>query len=237
VELSRDSTSVWDTPSWDEHLIKLGRGKDGNKDDREWIFGALRYRSGSNADAQIAFCLLAQTTPERTAHQLAPMFTVSQVPLACQPALTSAAMDGYNAVIFAYGQTASGKTHTLTGSPAEPGIIPLSIADLFAQIRSTPDREFLLRASYLELYNETIIDLLSPEPGRELSLSEGKKKGDVIINGLTEMAVRTEEEVKRLLRMGEDRRKVGGTDWNARSSRSHCVFRIVSAQVETRIRV
>lgn len=39
VELSRDSTSVWDTPSWDQHLIKLGRGKDGNKEDREWIFG------------------------------------------------------------------------------------------------------------------------------------------------------------------------------------------------------
>jgi centromeric protein E len=79
----------------------------------------------------------------------------------------------------------------------------------------------------LELYNESIIDLLSPDIGRELTLSEGKKKGEVVINGLTEMAVRTEEEVTRLLKMGEDRRKVGGTDWNARSSRSHCVFRIV----------
>lgn len=137
-------------------------------------------------------------------------------------------MEGFNAVIFAYGQTASGKTFTLTGSPQSPGIIPLSISDLFAGIRSTPDREFLLRASYLELYNETIIDLLSPEVGRELSLSEGKKKGEIVINGLTEMAVRTEEEVRRLLRLGEDRRKVGGTDWNARSSRSHCVFRVVS---------
>jgi len=136
-------------------------------------------------------------------------------------------MEGYNAVIFAYGQTASGKTFTLTGSPSNPGIIPLAITDLFAQIRSTPDREFLLRASYLELYNETIIDLLSTEPGRELSLSEGRKKGEVVINGLTEMAVRTEEEVRRLLKMGEDRRKVGGTDWNQRSSRSHCVFRMV----------
>ena len=137
-------------------------------------------------------------------------------------------MEGFNAVIFAYGQTASGKTFTLTGSPSNPGIIPLSIADLFAQIRSTPDREFLLRASYLELYNESILDLLSPGVSRELSLSEGKKKGEVVVNGLTECAVRTEEEVRRLLRMGEDRRKVGGTDWNQRSSRSHCVFRIVS---------
>lgn len=134
-------------------------------------------------------------------------------------------MEGYNAVIFAYGQTASGKTFTLTGAPHSPGIIPLAVADLFQQIRSTPDREFLLRASYLELYNETIIDLLSPD-GRELTLSEGRRRGEVVINGLTECGVRTEDEVRRLLRMGEERRKVGGTDWNARSSRSHCVFRM-----------
>lgn len=148
-----------------------------------------------------------------------------------------AAMEGFNAVIFAYGQTASGKTFTLTGSPSSPGIIPLSISDLFSGIRSTPDREFLLRASYLELYNETIIDLLSPEIGRELTLSEGKKKGEIVINGLTEMAVRTEEEVRRLLKLGEDRRKVGGTDWNARSSRSHCVFRVVSGRSPAPTRV
>lgn len=139
-------------------------------------------------------------------------------------------MEGFNAVIFAYGQTASGKTFTLTGSPSAPGIIPLAIADLFALIRRTPDREFLLRASYIELYNEAIIDLLSGQNGQglqELSLREGKK-GDVVINGLTECGVRTEEDVRGLLRVGENNRKVGQTDWNARSSRSHCVFRIVS---------
>jgi centromeric protein E len=136
-------------------------------------------------------------------------------------------MEGFNALIFAYGQTASGKTHTLSGSPSEPGIIPLSIRDLFAQIRSSPDREFLLRASYLELYNEALLDLLSTD-GKELSLSEGKKKGEVVVNGLTEIAVRTEEDVKRLLSVGEENRSVGRTDWNSRSSRSHCVFRLVS---------
>jgi centromeric protein E len=136
-------------------------------------------------------------------------------------------MEGYNALIFAYGQTASGKTHTLSGSPSEPGIIPLSIRDLFAQIRTSPDREFLLRASYLELYNEALLDLLSAD-GKELSLSEGKKKGEVVVNGLTECAVRTEEDVRRLLSVGEENRKVGRTDWNSRSSRSHCVFRLVS---------
>lgn len=114
----------------------------------------------------------------------------------------SGAMEGYNALIFAYGQTASGKTHTLSGSPSEPGIIPLSIRDLFALIRTSPDREFLLRASYLELYNESLLDLLSAD-GKELSLSEGKKKGEVVVNGLTECAVRTEDDVRRLLSVGE----------------------------------
>ncbi|KAK1925901.1 P-loop containing nucleoside triphosphate hydrolase protein [Papiliotrema laurentii] len=199
VEESRDSSTVWDTPSWDHHLIKLGKGREGIKDDREWIFDRILPPESDNARAYA-------TSAQAHVHS---------------------AMEGYNAVIFAYGQTASGKTHTLTGSRAEPGIIPLSISDLFAQIRGTPDREFLLRASYLELYNETILDLLSPEIGKELTLSEGKKKGEVVINGLTECAVRTEEEVRRLLQTGEDRRKVGGTDWNQRSSRSHCVFRIV----------
>lgn len=173
----------------------------------------------------------AQTTPMRTR----PLPERTSVVCSCRSSpevhLTlSAAMEGFNAVIFAYGQTASGKTFTLTGSPSAPGIIPLAVADLFAQIRRTPDREFLLRASYLELYNEAIIDLLSGQNGQglqELSLREGKK-GDVVINGLTECGVRTEEDVRGLLRIGEDNRKVGQTDWNARSSRSHCVFRIVS---------
>ncbi|TXT13257.1 hypothetical protein VHUM_00624 [Vanrija humicola] len=199
AELRADTASAWVTPSYDQRMIKLAKGRDGNRDDREWIFDKILPPDTDNARAY--------ATSAR-AH-------------------VRSAMEGFNAVIFAYGQTASGKTHTLTGQPDAPGIIPLAISDLFGQIRSTPDREFLLRASYLELYNEQIIDLLSPEVGKELSLSEGRKKGEVVINGLTECAVRTEEEIRRLLRMGEDRRKVGGTDWNQRSSRSHCVFRIV----------
>ena len=87
-------------------------------------------------------------------------------------------MDGYNSVIFAYGQTASGKTFTLvcsflplsldliylfhqSGDQEEPGIIPRAMKDVFAYIKRTPAREYLLRCSYLEIYNEAIHDLLS----------------------------------------------------------------------------
>ncbi|OCF39719.1 centromeric protein E [Kwoniella heveanensis CBS 569] len=203
VELNSDAGCVWTMPEHDQHIIKLAKGTEGMREDRDWIFDRILPPHSDNGRTY-------GTSARRHVRS---------------------AMEGYNAVIFAYGQTASGKTHTLTGSAMEPGIIPLSISDLFAQIRSTPDREFLLRASYLELYNETIFDLLSPVPGAELHLSESKK--GVVINGLTEVAVRTEQEVRKLLRSGEDRRKVGATDWNARSSRSHCVFRVT---IESRAR-
>ncbi|KAK6907889.1 hypothetical protein I203_101890 [Kwoniella mangroviensis CBS 8507] len=203
VELRSDAGSVWTMPEHDPHLLKLAKGTEGTREDRDWIFDRILPPHSDNGKVY-------GTSARRHVRS---------------------AMEGYNAVIFAYGQTASGKTHTLSGSSMEPGIIPLAISDLFSQIRSTPDREFLLRASYLELYNETIIDLLSTVPGAELHLSEGKK--GVVINGLTEVAVRSEADVKKLLRSGEDRRKVGATDWNARSSRSHCVFRIT---IESRSR-
>ncbi|WVF69082.1 hypothetical protein IAT40_003856 [Kwoniella sp. CBS 6097] len=203
IELRSDTGCVWTMPEHDQHIIKLAKGTEGMREDRDWIFDRILPPDSNNGRTY-------GTSARRHVRS---------------------AMEGYNAVIFAYGQTASGKTHTLTGSTMEPGIIPLSISDLFAQIRSTPDREFLLRASYLELYNETIFDLLSPVAGTELHLSESKK--GVVINGLTEVAVRTEQEVRKLLRAGEDRRKVGATDWNARSSRSHCVFRVT---IESRAR-
>ena len=72
-----------------------------------------------------------------------------------------AAMDGYNGTVFAYGQTGSGKTYTMTGTEADPGVITRAVKDVFHMIRENPTREFLLRVSYLEIYNETLRDLLA----------------------------------------------------------------------------
>ena len=92
-------------------------------------------------------------------------------------------MNGFNGTIFAYGQTSSGKTHTMLGTDDTPGIIPLSMSEIFDFIvkvsvhlicdpleslfsvdaTQNPEREFLLRVSYLEIYNEVIKDLLNPE--------------------------------------------------------------------------
>ena len=140
-------------------------------------------------------------------------------------------MDGYNAVIFAYGQTASGKTYTLSGDSAgeEPGIIPRSMKEVFAAIKRTPDREYLLRCSYLEIYNETIYDLLAP-PGVAAANPvqiQGGVGSDVTLSPLREEVVTSLKGVKEVLRRGEAHRRTACTDWNERSSRSHSVFRMV----------
>ncbi|KAJ7212101.1 kinesin-domain-containing protein [Mycena pura] len=137
-------------------------------------------------------------------------------------------MSGYNAVVFAYGQTASGKTYTLSGTPEEPGIIPRALRDIFAFIRATPSREYLLRCSYLEIYNETIYDLLAPGvQGKGVEIQGGGAGNEVILSGLREEVVTSLASVREVLRRGEGNRRTASTDWNERSSRSHSVFRIV----------
>ncbi|KAG0708445.1 P-loop containing nucleoside triphosphate hydrolase protein [Suillus ampliporus] len=142
-----------------------------------------------------------------------------------------AAMDGYNSVIFAYGQTASGKTFTLSGNEDQPGIIPRAMKDVFAYIRRTPSREYLLRCSYLEIYNETIYDLLAPP---SMSAAQPVQiQGSGILVPLREEVVTSLKSVKEVLERGERNRRTASTDWNERSSRSHSVFRLV---VESRER-
>ncbi|KAF5317483.1 hypothetical protein D9619_013159 [Psilocybe cf. subviscida] len=140
-----------------------------------------------------------------------------------------AAMEGYNAVIFAYGQTASGKTFTLSGDEEEPGIIPRAMRDVFGFIKRTPEREYLLRCSYLEIYNETIIDLLAPPMAAKASpvQIQGGAGGDIILTPLREEVVTSLKGVKEVMRRGEGNRRTACTDWNERSSRSHSVFRLV----------
>lgn len=137
-----------------------------------------------------------------------------------------AAMDGYNAVIFAYGQTASGKTFTLTGNEDEPGIIPQAMKDVFKYIRRTPDREYLLRCSYLEIYNEQIHDLLSTY-GASIPVQLQGVGDNVIITPLREEVVTSLKSVKEVIERGWGSRRTAATDWNERSSRSHSVFRLV----------
>ena len=81
--------------------------------------------------------------------------------------LVEKAMNGFNSTIFAYGQTGSGKSFTMTGTAAELGIIPCAVDGVFDAITADRDRAFLLRVSYVEIYNETLRDLLNFDKGQK----------------------------------------------------------------------
>lgn len=134
-------------------------------------------------------------------------------------------MNGFHGSVFSYGQTSSGKTFTMTGSSSQPGIIPMAIQQCFDAVHSFPEREFLLRVSYLEVYNEQINDLLNMEP-TPIKLQHDKKLGTVL-NGVKEMVVFDPQQVLALLKAGEAHRHVGSTDMNQKSSRAHTLFRLI----------
>ncbi|KAH8968815.1 hypothetical protein BDL97_02G001200 [Sphagnum fallax] len=135
------------------------------------------------------------------------------------------AVQGFNGTVFAYGQTSSGKTFTMRGSPQEPGIIPLAVYEVFQNIQAVNSREFLLRVSYMEIYNEEINDLLAPE-AQKLQIHESAERG-IFVAGLREEIVVSPEQVLELMEFGENHRHVGETNMNVYSSRSHTIFRMV----------
>ncbi|KAH7328661.1 kinesin [Stachybotrys elegans] len=151
-------------------------------------------------------------------------------------------MEGYHGTVFAYGMTGTGKTFSMQGTASSPGVIPLAITDIFSYIRETPSREFLLRVSYLEIYNERIHDLLSMPTGsgvgggvqqEEIKLREDSKRG-VYATPLKEEIVQSPTQLLRVIARGDQARRTASTQFNARSSRSHAVVQIV---VESRERV
>nr|XP_010930730.1 kinesin-like protein KIN-7E, chloroplastic isoform X2 [Elaeis guineensis]XP_010930731.1 kinesin-like protein KIN-7E, chloroplastic isoform X2 [Elaeis guineensis] len=131
------------------------------------------------------------------------------------------AMEGINGTVFAYGVTSSGKTHTMHGEQKSPGIIPLAVKDVFSIIQETPGREFLLRVSYLEIYNEVINDLLDPT-GQNLRIREDSQ--GTYVEGIKEEVVLSPAHALSLIASGEEHRHVGSNNFNLLSSRSHTIF-------------
>uniref|UniRef100_UPI00358F8609 chromosome-associated kinesin KIF4-like n=1 Tax=Myxine glutinosa TaxID=7769 RepID=UPI00358F8609 len=158
------------------------------------------------------------------------VFNVTVVPL------LRGIFNGYNATVLAYGQTGSGKTFTMGGTYTtsqddyEVGVIPRVIHHLFDGISQRSEIEFVLKVSYLEIYNEEIIDLLhNSKEHLVLSIREDAKE-DLKVAGLTEKIVCTAEEMVRCLELGNSARSVGSTAMNAQSSRSHAIFTISMEQ-------
>ncbi|XP_055815650.1 kinesin-like protein KIN-7D, mitochondrial isoform X2 [Solanum dulcamara] len=138
--------------------------------------------------------------------------------------VVKAAMEGINGTVFAYGVTSSGKTHTMHGDQNSPGIIPLAIKDVFSIIQDTPGREFLLRVSYLEIYNEVINDLLDPT-GQNLRVREDAQ--GTYVEGMKEEVVLSPGHALSFIASGEEHRHVGSNNFNLFSSRSHTIFTLM----------
>ncbi|XP_036887808.1 centromere-associated protein E isoform X2 [Sturnira hondurensis] len=141
--------------------------------------------------------------------------------------IIDSAIQGYNGTIFAYGQTASGKTYTMMGSEDYLGVIPRAIHDIFQKIEKFPDREFLLRVSYMEIYNETITDLLCDTRKMKPLIIREDFNRNVYVSDLTEEVVYTSEMALKWITKGEKNRHYGITKMNQRSSRSHTIFRMI----------
>ncbi|OMJ85996.1 hypothetical protein SteCoe_12564 [Stentor coeruleus] len=138
------------------------------------------------------------------------------------------ALRGYNACVFAYGPTGSGKTYTMLGSQDDPGIAILTIKDMFNQIQEDSDKLYDIKISYVEIYNEAIRDLLNPS-NNYLDLRDDPLRG-VVIAGVTEFSAESTEQVMNLLSTGNKRRTTEATNANQTSSRSHAIFQVSLSQ-------
>jgi len=142
-------------------------------------------------------------------------------------------LDGYNATVFAYGATGCGKTHTITGTAQEPGIIFLTMQELFERIdERSSEKSTEVSLSYLEIYNETIRDLLVPSgTGAKggLMLREDTNQS-VSVAGLSSHHPHNVEQVMDMIMRGNECRTMSPTEANATSSRSHAVLQINIAQ-------
>ncbi|XP_075465063.1 centromere-associated protein E isoform X2 [Ascaphus truei] len=138
------------------------------------------------------------------------------------------AIQGYNGTIFAYGQTASGKTYTMMGTETSLGILPQAVQDVFKMIQKiSNNREFLLRVSYMEIYNETVTDLLCDDRKKKpLEIREDINR-NVYVADLVEELVVLPEQVMHWITKGEKNRHYGETKMNEHSSRSHTIFRMI----------
>lgn len=156
--------------------------------------------------------------------------------IAAKPIVESV-LEGFNGTVLTYGQTSSGKTHTMTGpsidDPEQRGIIPRMVGTVFQNIDEADDHlEFTVKVAYCEIYLEKIRDLLCPEK-QNLKMAEDKSRGIYIVD-LSEEYASNEADVYALMKLGYKNREVGATNMNEGSSRSHAIFMLTVTQNNTR---
>uniref|UniRef100_A0A182ISY3 Kinesin-like protein n=1 Tax=Anopheles atroparvus TaxID=41427 RepID=A0A182ISY3_ANOAO len=141
--------------------------------------------------------------------------------------LVASVMEGFNGCVFAYGQTGTGKTHTMEGiknDPEQKGIIPRAFEQVWAHINRAQNMNFLVAVSYLEIYMEELRDLLKPNSTTSLELRE--RDGGIVVPNLHSVLCKSVEDMMNVMYQGNKNRTVGFTNMNEHSSRSHAIFLI-----------
>lgn len=150
--------------------------------------------------------------------------------------IVESVLEGYNGTILAYGQTGTGKTYTMSGNPDSAqtkGIIPNTFAHIFGHIAKAKDNQkFLVRVSYMEIYNEEVRDLLGKELNKSLEVKERADIG-VFVKDLSGYVVHNADDLDNIMKLGNKNRVVGATKMNLESSRSHAIFSITIESSET----
>ncbi|XP_073706916.1 kinesin-like protein KIFC3 isoform X2 [Garra rufa] len=145
--------------------------------------------------------------------------------------LVTSCIDGFNVCIFAYGQTGSGKTYTMEGVPENPGINQRALRLLFSEVsEKKPDWDYKITVSMVEIYNETLRNLLGDNPNEKLDIKmcpDGS--GQLYVPGLTEFAVESVEDINKVFDLGHMNRATACTNLNEHSSRSHALLIVTVA--------
>nr|XP_019965547.1 PREDICTED: kinesin-like protein KIF22 [Paralichthys olivaceus]XP_019965548.1 PREDICTED: kinesin-like protein KIF22 [Paralichthys olivaceus] len=153
--------------------------------------------------------------------------TQQQVFLSSVKPILPHALNGQNASVFAYGPTGAGKTHTMLGSSDQPGVIPRAVREVFNLVKAKDDDDgwdYSIGMSYLEIYNEKVLDLLSPG-SQDLPIREDKDK-NILIPGLTHTTISSFSDFDKHFVPATLNRTTASTKLNQRSSRSHAILLI-----------
>ncbi len=219
IELLKDQTTlIFDPSDPSSHEVSVAAG------------------GTAHRQKNVAFCFDCVLGPEANQEQVYDRTARDTIP---------AVLDGFNASVFAYGQTSAGKTFTMLGDRERgEGVMVRAMRDLFAALEQEAAKrqsmaaagrsvDYSLTFSYLEVYNEMIFDLLSesPPPAGGLDLQDGTD-GEVVVQHLSEEKPKSVEHVMSLLERGNARRAQSATDANENSSRSHAVLQIQVRRTE-----
>ncbi|XP_062274448.1 kinesin-like protein KIFC3 isoform X1 [Scomber scombrus] len=164
----------------------------------------------------------------------APQATQEEVFQEVQSLVTSC-IDGFNVCIFAYGQTGSGKTYTMEGVVNDPGINQRALRLLFSEVTDkAPDWDYKITVSMVEIYNETLRNLLGENPTDKLDIKMNPDgSGQLYVPGLTEFTVQSPEDINRVFELGHMNRATACTNLNEHSSRSHALLIITVSGYNT----